>query len=138
MTHTTLEALKLYVALPSNATSTWLTKQWMLAPQLLRETLLTLDLLFPIIGDNESRLLLEKEVQKNQLDTYFLSRFYLGPREHERPSDALDPSDIRSLYEKYLYWADKLFDIWREADDPTPTTRIERWTDARRNPRFTY
>jgi hypothetical protein len=104
----------------------------------LKETLLTLDILFPVIGDSASRAILEKEVQKNQLDKYFLDRFYQDPRDHERPADALDPSDVRLLYEKYPYWADRLFDLWKEADDPTPTTRIERWTEARRNPRFTY
>ncbi|KAI0199323.1 hypothetical protein F4808DRAFT_432787 [Astrocystis sublimbata] len=122
LTRTTSEALKLGC----------------LPPGLLKETLATLDILFPVIGDRASRSVLEKEVQQNQLDKYFLSRFSLGPVEHERPADALDPSDVRSLYEKYPYWADRLFDLWREADDPTPTTRIERWVEARRNPRFTY
>ncbi|KAI3327594.1 hypothetical protein HD806DRAFT_327919 [Xylariaceae sp. AK1471] len=122
MAHTALEALRLGC----------------LPPNLLKETLLTLDILFPIIGDSASRAILEKEVQKNQLDKYFLDRFYQDPRDHERPADALDPSNVRLLYEKYPYWADRLFDLWKEADDPTPTTRIERWTEARRNPRFTY
>ncbi|KAI8629053.1 hypothetical protein F5Y19DRAFT_475614 [Xylariaceae sp. FL1651] len=109
-----------------------------LPPSLLKETLITLDIIFPVIGDNASRNILEREVENNGLDNYFLDRFYLDSRDHERPSDALDPSDVRSLYEKHPYWADRLYDLWREADDPTPTTRIERWTEARRNPRFTY
>ncbi|KAJ8133428.1 hypothetical protein O1611_g197 [Lasiodiplodia mahajangana] len=109
-----------------------------LPPSLLKETLMTLDIIFPVIGDNASRSILEREVEKNGLDQYLLDRFYLDSRDHERPSDALDPSDVRSLYLKYPYWADRLYDLWREADDPTPTTRIERWTEARRNPRFAY
>ncbi|KAI1125909.1 hypothetical protein F5Y10DRAFT_246127 [Nemania abortiva] len=109
-----------------------------LPPGLLKETLMTLDIIFPVIGDNASRNILEREVKKNRLDKYFLDRFYLDSRDHESPSDALDASDVRSLYQKYPYWADRLYDLWREADDPTPTTRIERWTEARRNPRFTY
>ncbi|RWA11831.1 hypothetical protein EKO27_g3287 [Xylaria grammica] len=122
LAHTTLEALQLGC----------------LPPDLLKETLSSLDILFPVIGDSSSRAILEKEVQKHQLDKYFLSLFYARPREHERPADALDPTDVRSLYEKYPYWADRLFELWREADDPTPTTRVERWAEARRNPRFTY
>lgn len=122
MTHTPVEALKLGC----------------LPPNLLKETLMTLDIVFPVIGDSASRAILEKEVQREQLDKYFLDRFYQDPRDHERPADALDPSDVRTLYDKYPYWADRLYELWREADDPTPTTRIERWTEARRNPRFAY
>ncbi|KAH9885366.1 hypothetical protein F4778DRAFT_511001 [Xylariomycetidae sp. FL2044] len=122
MTHTPLQALKLGC----------------LPPGLLKETLMTLDIVFPVVGDNASRSILEREVQKHNLDNYFLDRFYLDARDHERPADALEPSDVRSLYDKYPYWADRLYELWREADDPTPVTGIERWTEARRNPRFTY
>lgn len=100
---------------------------------------MTLDIIFPIIGDNASRAILEKEVRKNGLDSYFLDRFDLDfLDDHERPGDALDPRDVRSLYEKYPFWANRLYDLWREADDPTPISRIEKWSEARRNPRFTY
>jgi hypothetical protein len=109
-----------------------------LPPALLKETLLTLNLVFPVVGDRASRAILEKEVRDNGLDTYLLDHFYLDARDHECPGDAIEPRDIKSLYEKYPYWADRLYDIWREADDPTPITKIERWTEARRNPRFTY
>ncbi|KAI0141196.1 hypothetical protein GGR57DRAFT_520596 [Xylariaceae sp. FL1272] len=109
-----------------------------LPPGLLKETLMTFDIIFPLIGDNASYHILQREVETNGLDKYLLDRFYHESREHDRLSDALDPRDVRSLYEKHPYWADRLYDLWREADDPTPTTRIERWTEARRNPRFTY
>ncbi|KAK9779608.1 hypothetical protein AB5N19_12707 [Seiridium cardinale] len=109
-----------------------------LPPGLLIETLLTMNLLFPIIGDSVSRTILEREVRRYNLDPYLLDHFYLDMRDHESPRDALEPRDIRGLYEKYPYWADRLYDLWREADDPTPITRIERWTEARKNPRFTY
>lgn len=141
MAHTNLGALKLYAkSLPLYHIFRKLTafNSGCLQPSLLKETLSTLDIIFPVIGDRASRAILEREVQNHELDRYFLDRFDLDPRDHERPSDALDPTDVRSLYEKYPYWADRLYDLWREADDPTPTTRIERWTEARRNPRFTY
>lgn len=109
-----------------------------LPPGLLNKTLSTSDILFPLIGDRVPRSLLEKEVQKHQLDKYFLDRFYQGHQHHERPADALDPDDLRSLYAKYPYWGDRLFSLWKEADDPTPITRIERWSEAKRNPRFTH
>ncbi|KAI0106400.1 hypothetical protein GGR51DRAFT_559815 [Nemania sp. FL0031] len=109
-----------------------------LPPSLLKETLMTLAIIFPVVGDNASRGILEREVEKNGVDKHFLEGFHLDSRGHEWPSDALDPSDIRSLYQKYPYWADRLYDLWREADNPTPTTRIERWTEARRHPRFSY
>ncbi|KAF7537759.1 hypothetical protein G7054_g3495 [Neopestalotiopsis clavispora] len=113
-------------------------KMGCLPPALLKETLLTLNLIFPVVGDRTSRMILEREVRDHGLDPYLLDHFYLDARDHESPGDAIEPRDIKSLYEKYPYWADRIYDIWREADDPTPITRIERWTEARRNPRFTY
>ncbi|KAI0141977.1 hypothetical protein BJ166DRAFT_629804 [Pestalotiopsis sp. NC0098] len=109
-----------------------------LSPALLKETLLTFDLVFPVVGDRASRTILEKEVRDHGLDPYLLVHFYQDSRDHECPRDAIEPRDIKSLYEKYPYWADRLYDLWREADDPTPITTIERWSEARRNPRFTY
>ena len=140
MAHTILGALKLYAKFPQSyyVFNILTILSGCLPPSLLKETLSTLDIIFPVIGDRASRAILEREVQNHELDRYFLDRFDLDPRDHERPSDALDPTDVRSLYEKYPYWADRLYELWREADDPTPTTRIERWTEARRNPRFTY
>jgi hypothetical protein len=110
-----------------------------LPPGLLRENLMTLDIIFPIIGDNASRGILEQGVRKHMLDKYLLDRFELDSQDHyEGPEDTLDPRDVRSLYTKYPYWANRLYDLWREAGDPTPITRIERWSEARRNPWFTY
>jgi hypothetical protein len=109
-----------------------------LPPALLKETLLTLNIIFPVVGDRNSRAILEREVRNHGLDTHLLDHFYLDASDHECPGDAVEPRDIKTLYEKYPYWADRLYDIWREADDPNPITRIEKWTEARRNPRFTY
>ncbi|KAK0733218.1 hypothetical protein B0T26DRAFT_745285 [Lasiosphaeria miniovina] len=109
-----------------------------LPPGLLRETLMTYDLLFPRAGDSQSRSILEREVARHQLDPSFLEPSRLQAEHHNNYRDALDSADVRSLYEKYPYWGDRLYDLWKEADDPTPVTAVERWSEARRNPRFTY
>ena len=109
-----------------------------LPSQLLRETLASYNLLFPEPGDEKSRVILQREVSKHHLDELLLQPFPLDYGVHEHPQDALDPEDTRSLYKKYPYWADRLYALWREADDPTPTTFIDRWSEARKNPRFTY
>lgn len=99
---------------------------------------MTISLLFPTAGDPKSRGILQREVAAYGLDPGFLQPSWLQDQPHDRLRDALDPVDIRALYEKYPYWGERLYDIWREADDPTPITAIERWTEAKRNPRFTY
>ncbi|KAK4209808.1 hypothetical protein QBC37DRAFT_45376 [Rhypophila decipiens] len=112
-----------------------------LPPQLIRETLATYSLLFPEPGDEVSRTLLEKEVTKHNLDAFFLRPFPSSSSQsavHEHPLDALDPDDVRSLYRKYPYWAERLYSLWKEAEDPTPVTIVERWSESRKNPRFTY
>ncbi|KAM7195017.1 hypothetical protein V8F33_006886 [Rhypophila sp. PSN 637] len=112
-----------------------------LPPQLIRETLATYNLLFPEPGDEVSRTLLEKEVTKHNLDAFFLRPFPSSSSQsavHEHPQDALDPDDVRSLYRKYPYWAERLYSLWKEAEDPTPVTMVERWSESRKNPRFTY
>jgi hypothetical protein len=107
---------------------------------LLRETLKTFQLLFPPTGDNASALILQRETARHKLDACLsnMEVLRLHYDDHEHPRDALDPEDVRSLYEKYPYWGERLYNLWKEADDPTPITRIERWAESKRNPRFTY
>jgi hypothetical protein len=100
--------------------------------------LATLNLLFPEPGDELSQAILQGEVLRYGLDKSFLKPFPAHYGDHEHPRDALDPEDIWSLYQKYPYWADRLYALWKEADDPTPITMIERWSESRKNPRFTY
>ena len=99
---------------------------------------MTLNVIFPVAGDQASRSILISEVAVNGLDSSFLEPPSLQYAEHEQPQDAVDPSEVRTLYERYQYWGDRLYDLWKEADDPTPVTKIERWSESRRNPRFTY
>ena len=82
---------------------------------------MTLNIIFPVIGGSASRAILEKEVKKHQLDQYFLDRLGLDSLVHKRPADALDPRNLRSLYDKYPHWADRLYELWREADDLLPS-----------------
>ena len=35
----------------------------------------------------------------------------------------------RDPYDKYLYWGERLYEIWREIDDPTLMAAIERWSE---------
>ncbi|KAI1080252.1 hypothetical protein F5B20DRAFT_589677 [Whalleya microplaca] len=109
-----------------------------LPPRLLRETSMTLNILFPVAGVQASRDVLEKQVNKWGLDPGLLGPLSPPYGDHEHPQDAIDPSDVRGLYEKYQYWGERLYELWKEADDPTPTGRIEQWSESRRNPRFTY
>ncbi|KAI1393365.1 uncharacterized protein F4822DRAFT_9613 [Hypoxylon trugodes] len=109
-----------------------------LPPRLIRETLRTFDVLFPAAGDPHSLSILIREVDGHSLDPYLLRSIQGDLEEHEHPRDALEPEDARALYQKYPYWADRLYDLWREADDPMPVTNLERWSESRRNPRFTY
>ncbi|KAM7184915.1 hypothetical protein V8F20_012007 [Naviculisporaceae sp. PSN 640] len=126
----------------SNATWTQSTSEAIslgcLPPQLIKETLATYTLLFPEPGDQASRTILEREVNENNLDPSFLDPFYPQHTVHEHPQDALDPDDVRSLYQKYPHWAERLYSLWKEAEDPTPVTMVERWSESRKNPRFTY
>jgi hypothetical protein len=48
------------------------------------------------------------------------------------------PDDIRSLIDKFPYWNERLYNLWREADDPTPITRLGWWSESKKSPRFTY
>lgn len=102
---------------------------------------MTMDLLFPE-GDHVSKAILEREVAQRTLDPYFLklsdSSNFLYRRFHENPREAVSPLDVQSLYEKYPYWGERLHILWKEADDPSPITKIGRWAESKKNPRFTY
>ncbi|KAE9569095.1 hypothetical protein CGMCC3_g14841 [Colletotrichum fructicola] len=103
-----------------------------LHPQLLSETLRTLDLLFPPLGDKKSRKFLKKWVSKENLDTRLLdhSASIFG---FEQP-----PKDLHGLYEQYPYWGRQLSRLLREFDDPTPITWWQKYTERGRSPRRMY
>ncbi|KAK1723450.1 uncharacterized protein BDZ83DRAFT_653103 [Colletotrichum acutatum] len=106
-----------------------------LAPTLLEETLRTLDLLFPPSGDGQSRRILEKLVQREDLDPCLLE---LGHTMLEISVENQTPDDLQELYMQYPHWAPRLARLLKEVDDPTPTTRWERYAERRKSPRHMY
>ncbi|KAK1635414.1 hypothetical protein BDP81DRAFT_429657 [Colletotrichum phormii] len=106
-----------------------------LLPELLTETLRTLDLLFPPVGDGQSRQLLERWVQREDLDPDLLqpchSLLNISP-EHK------NPDDLHELYTQYPDWAPRLARLLKEVDDPTPTTRWERYAERKKSPRHMF
>ncbi|KXH40429.1 hypothetical protein CNYM01_09975 [Colletotrichum nymphaeae SA-01] len=119
LSHTKLEALSLG-CLPS----TFLT-----------ETLRTLDLVFPPIGDEQSRRILKKWIRRQDLDPD-LQEPCLHSLEHSVDREA--PEDLHALYTEYPHWAPRLARLLKEVDDPTPTTRWERYAEQRKSPRHMY
>ncbi|KAK1522131.1 uncharacterized protein CCOS01_09843 [Colletotrichum costaricense] len=106
-----------------------------LDPTLLQETLRTLDLLFPPSGDGQSRRILEKWVQKEDLDPGLLEP---GHTMLEISAENKTPDDLQELYMQYPHWAPRLARLLKEVDDPTPTTRWERYAERRKSPRHMY
>ncbi|KAK1490172.1 hypothetical protein CTAM01_10841 [Colletotrichum tamarilloi] len=106
-----------------------------LHPKLLEETLRTLDLLFPTFNDRRSRRILEKWVQRENLDPAILE-----PCDHllDISTKCETPEDLHALYTEYPHWAPRLACLLKEVDDPTPTTRWERYADERKSPRHMY
>lgn len=113
-----------------------------LPAQLLRETLLTFELLFPPVDDIKSRRILHKQVIQHSLDTAFLQQpFHTNVSfepEHNTPQEAKHIADVKGLYDRYPYWASRLHDFYSEAEDPTPLTYIGKFSERKRSPRFAY
>ncbi|KAF0331796.1 hypothetical protein RB213_000779 [Colletotrichum asianum] len=99
-----------------------------LNPGLIVETLKTLDVLFPSIGDKRSREILKKWVAENNLDGRLLDNPTIF-------SNNQPPKDLQGLYEQYPYWGRHLARLLREADDPTPVTWWQKYTERGRSPR---
>ena len=123
------------LSIPTNADST---TSGLLPPALLQETLLTLELLFPPVGDLKSRRIINTEVTRHNLDPSFLQPFQSRSLEHQIPEDANQPADVKDLYIKFPYWAARLDKLWAEAENPSPLTYIGKLTDRNKSPRFTY
>ncbi|RYP20572.1 hypothetical protein DL765_002729 [Monosporascus sp. GIB2] len=111
-----------------------LSRSGCLPPSLLHETLLTLEILFPPVGDARSQRLLAKEVTKHALDPMLLQSLQFQPSDHESPSDARKPTDIHGLYQRFPFWAARLHDLWAEADDPVPVSYIGKFTEKKKSP----
>ncbi|KAK1713312.1 uncharacterized protein BDZ83DRAFT_756828 [Colletotrichum acutatum] len=115
LTHTTHEALALGC----------------LPPKLMDETLRTYNLLFPLIGSTKSKKLWNGWVKRENLDASLL-------KASSGLSKKGTPRTLHDLYEGFPHWAPQLARLLEEVDDPTPTTRWERYAERRRSHRHTY
>jgi hypothetical protein len=104
-----------------------------LPPDLLIETLGTYNLLFPAT-DGASRVILRDAAKR---DPAFAEGFSVFSQRHEGPRDARKPETIADLYKKFPHWGERLDVLWKEIENPTPVTRVERWSDKRKSARWT-
>ncbi|KAK8071175.1 hypothetical protein PG997_011378 [Apiospora hydei] len=111
--------------------------QGCLPPKLLKETLGTLHILFPL-ADKRSRTLLEKDVNYYGLDPSLLEPLPPDHSYHETQRDALLPRSVSALYQRFPYWGERLYDLWIEAEDPTPITTVGKWSDSKKSGRYVY
>lgn len=108
-----------------------------LPPSLMKETLMTLHVLFPS-ADKRSRLLLGKEVNHHSLDPSLLKSPPPDNSYHETQLDALLPRSVPALYQRFPYWGERLYDLWMETEDPTPITTVGKWSDSKKSGRYIY
>ncbi|KAK4209189.1 hypothetical protein QBC37DRAFT_295039 [Rhypophila decipiens] len=98
---------------------------------LLIETLATYGLLF---SNEASRTTLREAIKQ---DSAFGSAYSTFSLPHNEPRDARSPDTIELLYKKFPHWGGRLEDLWKEIDNPTPATRIEKFSEKRKSPRWT-
>ncbi|KAK0644164.1 hypothetical protein B0T16DRAFT_460246 [Cercophora newfieldiana] len=104
-----------------------------LPPELLIETLATYSLIFSGV-DGGSQAMLDTAAK---LDPAFSEPFSTYSFQHETPRDARNPENIGDLYEKFPRWGERLEVLFKEIENPTPMTRIEKWSEKRKSPRWT-
>ncbi|KAJ0298241.1 hypothetical protein COL516b_010164 [Colletotrichum fioriniae] len=102
-----------------------------LPAKLIDETLRTYNLLFPLIGSTKSQKLWKGWVKRENLDPSLL-------KASSGLSKKGTPRTLHDLYEDFPYWAPQLARLLEEVDDPTPTTRWERYAERRKSHRHTY
>lgn len=57
---------------------------------------------------------------------------YSPHQSHKAPRDARGPANVQDLYKRYPHWGERLHVLWREIENPTPMTGVEKWTEKRR------
>jgi hypothetical protein len=82
-------------------------------------------------------VILAKAIKAHEADPQ-LQRSYLYDNEHESPLEALQPGDVRRLYQKFPYWGDRIYCLWLDADDPAPVSKLGWWSEGKKSPRFVY
>lgn len=78
----------------------------------------TYDIIFPQ-QDRVAQQWLKKQLIDHKLDT-MLSRRPRVPQIHESPKDIDAPEDVSSLCDKYPYWGERLYRLWKEVNEPSP------------------
>lgn len=109
-----------------------------LPPDLLRETLLSYEILFPSVGDARSRKILDRETAKHDLDSAFLSSLQYATAKRDAADQSRRPRDVKELYQRFPFWGQRLHELWDEAENPTPLTYFDRLSERKKSPRFTY
>lgn len=136
------DSLSRYVMLPNPldflCTLTNTDSRGCLPPPLLRETLSTLEILFPPVGNMRSQRLLAKEVARHNLDPILLQPIRFHASDHQNAGDVQKPTDVYGLYEQFPFWGARLQNLWAEAEEPTPTSFIGKLSDRKKSPRFMY
>ena len=94
------------------------------------ETLNTYNLLFPPSIHEASQTQLKEALKQ---DPAFAGSFSVFTHRHEVPRDARRPENVDDLYRKFPHWGERLDLLWKEIENPTPVTAIERWTDKRKS-----
>ncbi|KAK4165506.1 hypothetical protein QBC43DRAFT_208455 [Cladorrhinum sp. PSN259] len=105
---------------------------------LLRETLLTLEILFPPVGNPGSQRLLAADVQNEGLDPMLLRTVQFHASTFDDVDDVQELTDVHSLYDQFPFWGARLQILWQEAEEPTPTSFIGKLSDRKKSPRFMW
>ena len=85
----------------------------------------TYDIIFPA-DDRRAQSWLSKEIRAHSLDTMLSRRPINNSQIHDSPQDISTPRDVSSLCSKHPYWGRRLYNLWREVNDPSPVeSRVE-------------
>ncbi|KAF2422971.1 hypothetical protein EJ08DRAFT_725129 [Tothia fuscella] len=100
-------------------------------PALLRETIMTIQILFPL----SDKQWIEKRLDKKSVDKRLAGPFNLrfDPNFDNRPL-----TNTRELYLRFPHWAVRLHMIYEEAEDPTPMNWMGRWAERRKASRHVF
>ncbi|KAF2665527.1 hypothetical protein BT63DRAFT_67874 [Microthyrium microscopicum] len=107
-----------------------------LSQELVGETLRSLEMLFPP-HERRSRAILNRGIKTLQADPRLLA-LQRYQQQHESPGDALQPTDVDSLYQKFPHWGERLYELWLDADDPAPVSKLGWWSESKKSPRSMY
>jgi hypothetical protein len=97
----------------------------------------TLLLLFPE-SDLSARKFIKQAITRDALDSRFTRLGQIVLQACDYSVESVPPEYTHDLFEQYPYWSDRLYKLLKEANDPSPTTWYEHWSDRKKSPRYTY